>query len=334
MRLTLLLALSAVCPLVVTAQDAPSHIEQIVNANSLTLPGKQPFHLKLEFQLYSLEGKPSDTGTLEQWWAAPGASRTMITAKSLNSADAVPFDSNLKIDPRERYLLDRLLQAELQPVSPIAARTFGSVPGGIKEVSKNFGKVTLTCFSIPVSDPTGSGRPPETFCTEPKGNELRIQFEGSSSNTVRNGMGIFKGTTVALQISISFEQRLAITGKITTLQAFDPATSTVVLSTAPAALPPAPNRLVSGVTEGKALHKVAPVYPPLAKANHKTGTVLLHAVISRQGTVTDLVPIASPDAGLTAAAIEAVEQWTYQPFLLNGQPTDVETTIQINFNLR
>lgn len=334
MRLTLLFALTALWPLVLIAQDTPSHIEQIIDTNSLDLPGKSPFHLKLEFQLYSLEGKPADSGTIEQWWAAPGATRIQITAKSLNTADAVPFDNDLKIDPRERYLLNRLLQAELQPISAVAARTFGNVPGGLKEVTRTFGKVTLDCFSIPVSDPTGSGRPPETFCTEPKGNDLRIQFEGSSSNTVRNGLGTFKGTTVALQLAISFEQRLAITGKVTTLQAFDPATSNIVLSLPPAASAPAAGGVKAGVTVGKVLSKAAPVYPPLAKANHTSGSVLLHAVISRQGAVTDIVPIASPDTSLTAAAVDAVKQWKYQPFLLNGQPTDFETTIQINFNMR
>ena len=328
MRLTYPLSLAAIASLWtlgLPAQDHPSHLQQIVAANSLTLPGKSPFHLKLAFQLYSLEGKPTDTGTIEQWWAATGSTKTLITANSLNSPDAVPFDNDLKIDPRERYLLDRLLQAELEPISSYDAAKFGN----LNETSRTFGKATLTCLSIPVSDPAASGRSPETFCADPKSNALRIQAEAGLSATVRNSVGTFNGTTVSLDLQISYAQRLAITGKVTTLQAFDPANSTVVL---PA--PPTPGGgQEGGVIAGKVLHKVAPAYPEFARMNHKFGAVLLHALVSRQGTVTNIVPIASPDAALTASAIEAVKQWTYQPYLLNGQPVEVDANIQINFDV-
>jgi TonB family protein len=151
---------------------------------------------------------------------------------------------------------------------------------------------------------------------------------------VRNSVANFKRTSVPLKLDISFEQRPAITGKVTVLQAFDPANSTIFPPTPSLPSPPPPGSMKGGVTAGRALHKIPPFYPLYAKANHISGAVLLHAIISRQGAVTGIFPIASPDTGLTAAAIDAVKQWTYQPFLLNGQPTDVETTIQVNFNMR
>jgi periplasmic protein TonB len=60
--------------------------------------------------------------------------------------------------------------------------------------------------------------------------------------------------------------------------------------------------------------------------------VVLHAIISKQGTITQLNAISGPDM-LKGAATDAVRQWRYKPYLLNGEPTEVDTTITVNFNL-
>jgi protein TonB len=92
-----------------------------------------------------------------------------------------------------------------------------------------------------------------------------------------------------------------------------------------------PARISSGVMVGNLLVKTQPVYPPIAKAAHVQGVVVLHAIISKQGTIQGLTVISGPPM-LTAAAIDAVKQWKYKPYLLNGEPTEVDTTVQVNFN--
>jgi protein TonB len=74
-----------------------------------------------------------------------------------------------------------------------------------------------------------------------------------------------------------------------------------------------------------------PVYPPIAKAAHVSGAVVLHAIISKQGTIKDLEVVSGPEM-LRSAAMEAVRGWKYRPYLLNGDPTEVETTVTVNFN--
>jgi len=73
-----------------------------------------------------------------------------------------------------------------------------------------------------------------------------------------------------------------------------------------------------------------PVYPPIAKAAHVQGAVVLKAVISKTGTVEDLQVVSGPEM-LQKSAIDAVNRWTYKPYLLNGDPVEVETTITANF---
>jgi protein TonB len=102
----------------------------------------------------------------------------------------------------------------------------------------------------------------------------------------------------------------------------------------PVAPPPAvthPLRL-SHMSEGDIIHKVQPVYPALARSAHIQGTVLLQAVISRQGTIEKL-RVLSGHPMLAGAAIDAVSQWRYRPYILNNEPVEVETQITVNFSL-
>jgi TonB family protein len=88
----------------------------------------------------------------------------------------------------------------------------------------------------------------------------------------------------------------------------------------------------SGVTSGKLIHKVQPEYPPEARNARIEGTVVLQATIAKDGTISELHSISGPKE-LIPAAVKAVEQWRYQPYLLDGQPVAVETAIQVNFRL-
>jgi len=87
-----------------------------------------------------------------------------------------------------------------------------------------------------------------------------------------------------------------------------------------------------GVMAGNILTKVAPVYPDDARAAHISGTVVLHAIIGKDGVIEKLVVVSGPKE-LQRAALDAVRQWVYKPYLLNGNPTEVDTTIKVNFSL-
>jgi protein TonB len=89
-------------------------------------------------------------------------------------------------------------------------------------------------------------------------------------------------------------------------------------------------RISSGVMAGLLKTKVDPVYPGDVDAE---GTVVLHAIIGKDGHVESLQAISGPTM-LKGAAIDAVKQWTYKPYLLNGEPVEVDTTIVVQFHHR
>jgi len=96
---------------------------------------------------------------------------------------------------------------------------------------------------------------------------------------------------------------------------------------------PVPRTLhVSHMSEGDLIRKVVPVYPPLARAARIQGQVVLQAVISKQGSIEKL-RLVSGHPMLVQAAIDAVRQWHYRPYVLNSEPVEVETQITVNFSL-
>jgi protein TonB len=96
--------------------------------------------------------------------------------------------------------------------------------------------------------------------------------------------------------------------------------------------PPAKVKVSSGVMAGRLMQKVMPQYPAMAKATHTQGTVVLLAFIARNGAIENLRVLSGPPM-LQRAAIDAVRLWRYEPYQLNGQPVEVETTINVVFNL-
>jgi periplasmic protein TonB len=96
-------------------------------------------------------------------------------------------------------------------------------------------------------------------------------------------------------------------------------------------LQPKPH-ISQGVMKGLLICSVLPVYPVMARQMRIAGAVQLQATISRDGTIENLHVVSGP-ALLQAAALEAVRKWRYRPYLLNGEPVEVETTINVDFTM-
>jgi protein TonB len=89
-------------------------------------------------------------------------------------------------------------------------------------------------------------------------------------------------------------------------------------------------RIISNLAPGSLVYRVEPLYPKMAELTHTRGIVRLHAIIATDGTIQSLNVIDGPPL-LIVAARDAVRQWRYRPYILNGQPVEVETMITVNF---
>lgn len=104
----------------------------------------------------------------------------------------------------------------------------------------------------------------------------------------------------------------------------------------PVVIPPPPPAVhappISHMMEGNLIFRLQPTYPRLARQARIQGAVVLQAVISREGTIEKL-QVLSGHPMLVQAAVDAVRQWRYRPYMLNGEPVEVETQVTVNFVL-
>lgn len=108
--------------------------------------------------------------------------------------------------------------------------------------------------------------------------------------------------------------------------------SSVPVAVPKVAAPPQKVRVSQGVLAGNLLHQVNPQYPPIARAARVSGAVVIKATIGKDGSMQNLQVVSGPPL-LIQSALEAVKQWRYKPYMLNNEPTEVETVITVNFNL-
>lgn len=175
---------------------------------------------------------------------------------------------------------------------------------------------------------------------------LAARFTDAKPNAHVYAIGIFDANTLerrltmltAKQKRFSFAQRLAL-GTITVVLAVGAFTSAGALrlhvfsgevQTAASTERAVP--VPADVIAGTVLTQVNPIYPEDARAAKITGAVVLHVIIGQNGAIQDLHVVSGPPE-LTRSAIDAVHQWTYKPYRLNGNPTSVETTITVNYQL-
>lgn len=108
-----------------------------------------------------------------------------------------------------------------------------------------------------------------------------------------------------------------------------------IVSAVPTAMPTANTatlKISQGVSQGLLIKKVTPRYPQNALSMRIQGAVVLEATINKEGNISNLKML-SGDATLGRAAAEAVKQWRYKPYYLNGEPVEIQTQITVNFKL-
>lgn len=111
-----------------------------------------------------------------------------------------------------------------------------------------------------------------------------------------------------------------------------------LIGSGPAGPPPPPPttpqriRVGGNVEAASLINKVSPEYPAIAKTAHVSGTVILHAIIGKDGGIRELQYVSGPPL-LMKSALDAVKQWRYKPTMLNGEAVEVDTTIDVVFSL-
>jgi TonB family protein len=309
-----------------------ARLERATANSTLASPDLKPWHLKLDVTVFDEKGKDPHQGTVEAWQSGAD-SRTVYTFGASSSTQLYHDAKFYRISNGSDvpYRASEVLQQFLHP----GVRT-DEMTGATPDLRKvDFGKTTLECIMLsqPIKRlayaPLGLF---PTYCLEPGSDRLRASYDFATRAVIRNGMGKFLDREVTTSLTLMEGPVVVATGKVLTLTTYSPQPDEFV-PTAEMKLSIATARISGGIVAGMNLKKVAPIYPEAAKGNRVSGTVILRAIIGRDGHVYALRPVSSPDPDLALSAIAAVSQWTYKPYLLNGEPTEVDTTIVVNYNI-
>jgi TonB family protein len=329
---SLLVALSgsAQTALPTPASDMQAY-SSLVEHTSLTREGIRPWHIHATIQLYDVFGKQSETGSFEEWYASPQKHKVIYSSSSFN--ETLPQSHTGPASPLSRtsFLFRQMANEIVHPVPRVRDTDSLEV---VTQTRKIHGE-NLSCVRMDVpSAPRGLKEPPlrDEFCSDLVGGSLRIHY-APLSEAVRNAIGHFLGTSVALDHSIGYAGKIAITAHVDKIELWDPEKNPVSNDTVPADAEASTQVVSPVVFSGHWTRKDVPLYPPTARANHSQGNVTLCARLSKTGDVTAIDVVASPDPILTGAATQAVSSWKSTPYLLNGEATTVDMLLTVNFHL-
>lgn len=195
---------------------------------------------------------------------------------------------------------------------------------------------TTASATVTASVPSGSGNSPQASAKNTPSTTKDETSEESDVIVTHPGPKLIVKSGLGERSAQKAEPAADVAAPTLGVNEDQSAISSIVQST-PVAVPKvaAPQqtlRVSQGVTQGLLTRRVQPVYPPQAMQMHIQGAVQVLATISKEGRITT-VKILNGDPILSRAAADAVSQWRYKPYFLNGEPVEIQTQIVVNFKL-
>jgi TonB family protein len=318
-------------------------------------PNTTPWHLKVSFQRLGQEGSQPDSGTYEEIFENLFVYKRIYHSNSFeqvqygNAGGAIATG-----DPHFPPIFFELLRTAIEhPVMDASQiRRVAASPGSIASDYRSVAGESLHCYDI-ATERQPAAPDPITYCFDDQDKLVRysigeppmgqatfmnpVQFEGRllPSDVVleRSGVRFLVAHLETIEsLSDASDALFQPPPNAKPLQPTNPAGG-MISPTGPSSIPPLKAQSINisaGVAAGMLMQKTNPIYPSDALTAHVSGTVVLLVTIDTSGNVETLRVISGPPM-LHHAALDAVKSWHYRPYILNGWPTPVETTVNVIF---
>jgi TonB family protein len=317
------------------AQDSAALAQRLNRAialNSIDDPQLKPWHLKLSFELYDAKGNTTEKGMIEKWWGGPSLEKTAYTSPSytsmeIRSKDGLYRSKGVSSVPS---LLELVLRQVVHPM-PSERDLVDSKPDMRKET---IGKIPMDCIMLAQQIKNIAYAPLglfPTYCFDRDEDSLRVSYDFGSQLIARNKIGAFQKRTVVVDQTTLQGSVTVVSAHVDALESIVPNESEFARSADLEEVKPNEVLVAPGVMAGLKTSGVNPHYPETSRRDHVSGSVILRARIGSDGHIHSLRVISTPAADLAIASLAAVRQWTYKPYLLNGEAVDVNTQITVNF---
>jgi TonB family protein len=317
------------------AQDTAGLVERLHRAavlNSIDDPQLKPWHLKLSFQLFDVKGSPTEKGTIEEWWAGPSVYKTAFASPSYTSTEIGTKDGlyRSKGTTSVPSLLELIRRQVVHPM-PSEHDIADSLPDLRKET---VGKVPMDCIMLAQQIKNVAYAPLglfPTYCFDHDKDSLRVSYDFGSQLIARNKLGTFLQRNVVIDQTTLQNSIAAVSAHVDALESMVPNEKEFAANEGFEEVKPNPALVASGVMAGLKLSGKVPSYPETSRNKNISGSVVLKARIGTDGHIHSLKVISTPDADLAIASLAAVRQWTYKPYLLNGEPVEVDTMVTVHY---
>lgn len=338
-RLPALLMLIPLSSMPALAQDkvnvasAPKDLMlRAASQNGLMGDDLPPWHLKASFTEFDDDGKVSEAGSYEELWISQTKFKRTFAGKGFSETTYGTAKGSFRADVRG-YVPLLLVQAGIEFSAPLpGVDLIGKGSFEVKEIET--GGIKLECLrsnGTPIN-------PDRTYCVGSEKPFLRLTSSaGQQEQILHNRILGFQGRFIAgdLQFVVAGKRRL--TAHLETIESLNPVDEAIFTLPADAVSVPrtvdiSVVNVSAAVSTGMLLRKVVPEYPYFARQNHITGAVVLQALIGKDGHIQELQVVSGPSE-LQKPALEAVHQWLYRPYFLNGEPVAVRTTINVIFTM-
>jgi TonB family protein len=337
--------------------DPDRFLKEAAKVNGLSEVGDYPWHLRVSFQSFDEQGGVNDQGTFEEFYVTPtkykriysrpgfswiqyGTEQGLLQTGNDGWASFVPGYLRTLIDPfrdtKEIAQFDLASEERVEAAFPYPCISLRNKSRDSRSLPEKF----------------------EAYCFEPGTKALRMEVDDRTLTALLYSRPLmFQGRSVPRDFEVVHFGKLIFTAHVETIETITTADeaaltpppnairiqSRMVLSDGSIAMAPLVHPLSPGarvstvnvsasVADGLLINRVDPVYPPAARAAGIQGNVVVEATITKEGRVSSIHVISGPPR-LQSAAIDAVRQWTYRPFLLNGQAVEVRTDIEVGFSL-
>jgi TonB family protein len=172
-----------------------------------------------------------------------------------------------------------------------------------------------------------------TYCFDAQLPLLRISYSFGTVTTEFNHVVTMQNRYLPREILMFEGKRKILSATVDMIGGLNPSDTALVPSADALIAKLGTVQIAGGVAQGFLLKKQTPFYPQDAKSAHVSGTVVLQATIGMDGGIHELRVVSAPWPSLAAAALWAVSQWEYRPYLLDGAPVEVRTTVNVVFTL-
>jgi TonB family protein len=312
-------------PVAPVATDGKALMLLAAKSNGLTGPDIQPWHAKASFKFFDEKGNVTDEGTYEELWVSRTKFKLSFTEKSFTHTE---FGTSKGIllsgNPAQSIELESFVRSEfadpLPSLKTVQGEKFALTP-------TQLGAIKFSCLrqTNANAEPIGPN-----WCLDPEKPILLIDNIPGGQHVIHSKTLSFQDRFVAGDLRFVSNGKAILTAHLDSLEPLGPIDEADFAPPADAA-PWTPIVVLSpDIAQTLLTVKVAPDYPVAAQKQDVKGKVMMKATIGKDGKVTDLQVVSGPDM-LRDAAMDAVRQWVFEPYRVNGEPVRARTWIVVGF---